>query len=205
MTIKNILMAVTTMFLFAASAHAVAQTDTGELSVGGGFTSYNDDGQSTNNGHVDASASVNPFPNFAIGFEYSYSPIASVNVSGDGVSASGSVSLQTYGGVIRYGLLHEARLRPYMLIAGGGAHVRATATASGDGETYSATNTVSGGYFGLGGGVNARIGNGFGVRPEVRYERVSIAGSVLNEIVFTGSLYYTFGDHHKDVYVRRKP
>lgn len=177
---------------------AFAQANTVEVAAGGGLASYHNDG-SANKGKFDASVSYNVVSNFSVGFEYGFSPIASLNENISGAQVSASEHLNSYGAVARIGLFKAAHVEPYAVIAGGGAKLSASATANGGGGNFTASASDNGGYFGLGGGVSAYLTPHIGVRPEVRYQYVHIDGDHLNEIDITGSIFYTFGGagHHK--------
>ena len=185
------------VFLLASTA-AVAQANSLEVAAGGGLASFHSEGTTTNKGKFDASASYNVLSGFSIGFEYGYSPIQNLSASANGYTVSGTDHLNSYGAVIRAGLLPHFRIDPYVVFAGGGVKETASATASGYGVSVTESASQSGGYAGIGGGVNAYITPHFGVRPEVRYQYVHIDGDHVNEVDITGTIFYTFGGgHHK--------
>ncbi len=176
-----------------------AQRNTAEVAVGGGYA-HLDTGDTTgtvskSHGVLDASASYNVLAKLSVGFEYTFSSLASESV--DGVNAN--VHLNNYGALIRYGLVNAKFVMPYVSLAGGGLSLTGNAS---DG-TASVSESHKGGYLGVGIGANGYLGHGFGVRPEVRYERQQLSnnpdnngifkGNGRNEITLTGTLFYTFG------------
>ncbi len=181
---------------FGFAMAAAAQGGTAEIAAGGGMASFHDSGSSITKGKFAASIAWNAADDFAFAFEYGYTPLYSNHGSISGATGSSSGSMQTYGGVARVSMLAEHRVRPYFLFTGGGAEAQANASVTSGGVTTTASASQSGSYIGFGGGVNLRLGGGFGARPEVRYQRVDISGA-LNELDLTGSLYYTFGHHRK--------
>lgn len=181
------------VFVLGASTAAVAQANSLEVAAGGGWASYHANGNSANKGKFDASVSYNLLNNLAVGFEYGFSPLQSENESGGGYTITATEHLNSYGAVARFGLVRTPRMQPYVLFAGGGVRDTVSADVSGGGQQGSASDSKSGGYFGFGGGLNAKLGGDFGFRPEVRYQRVSVSGSHLNEIDVTGSIVYRFG------------
>ncbi|MFC6647317.1 porin family protein [Granulicella cerasi] len=190
------------MFVFSGLT-AFAQARTAEVAVGGGY-SYLDTGRQgeegyKNHGTFDVSASYNIVRKISVGFEYTLTPLHSQTESG----VTASVDLHNYGGVARFGLFSAKAMMPYVSVVGGGLKLKGKAT---DGTT-TVSQTLSGGYLGAGLGVNAYLPAGFGIRPEVRYERQQLshsaqqydvfAGNGRNEITLTGTLFYTFGGRHK--------
>jgi len=186
------------VILLGTAAGAHAQANTFEVAAGGGLASYHSNGNSSNKGQFSASASYNILSQVAVGFEYAYTPISSQTASGGGYTASVSEHLNSFGGVARFGLLKTVKAQPYIVVAGGGVKDTASGQVSGGGVTYKASASDSGSYFGFGAGANFRLGkSGFGARPEVRYHRVSLDGTGINELNITGSLFYTFGGRSK--------
>lgn len=193
-SIKHLLLA--SVILLGSAVAASAQANTAEVAAGGGWASFHANGNTSNKGQFDASVSYNFLSNVAVGFEYAYIPVESLSTNVSGYSVTGNEHLNTFGGVARFGLTREVKVQPYVLIAGGGLRDTATVKATSGGVTQSASQSQSGGYFGFGAGLNARLGGGFGFRPEVRYQRVSDNGTKLNEFGLTGQLFYTFGGEH---------
>jgi len=168
-----------------------------EIAGGGGAASYRSDGVTQNKGKFLASVSGDLGRFVAVGFEYGFVPLANETESSGGVVANGTEHFNTYGFVARVGLLPSRKLQPFVEIVGGGLRDTATVSATSGGTTYSNSQSESGGYFGGGGGINLGVGGGWGVRPEFRYQHVSISqGGSANEMDFLGSLYYTFGGRH---------
>jgi len=179
----------TAVLAMGASLTAAAQGGTGEIAAGGGMASYNGSGPGSTKGKFAASIGWNAADDFAFSFEYAYSPLA----ISTGAGVAGSANMKTFGGVGRVSLFGEHRARPYFLFTAGGAIYSASGSAT-SGSATASTNE-GGTFIGLGGGANIRLGGGFGVRPEVRYERMDISNA-LNDVDITGSLYYTFGKRH---------
>jgi len=189
--------------MMSGSVAAKAQRGTGEVAVGGGYA-YLDTGDTTgtvskNHGVLDASASYNVLSKLSVGFEYTFSSLASV--SEDGVNAN--VHLNNYGALIRYGLVNTKFVMPYVSLAGGALDLTGNAS---DGTT-SVSEGHHGGYLGVGLGANGYLGHGFGVRPEFRYERQQLSnnpdnngifkGNGRNEFTLTATVFYTFGGRGK--------
>ena len=199
----SVFVAALAMVASSAVVKAQSQRNTAEVAVGGGYA-YLDTGDtsgtvSKNHGVLDASVSYNVLAKLSVGFEYTFSSLASE--SQDGVSAN--VHLNNYGALLRFGLVNTKFVMPYVSLAGGGLDLTGNAT---DGTT-SISEGHHGGYLGVGLGANGNLGHGFGIRPEVRYERQQLSnnadnngifkGNGRNEITLTGTLFYTFGGHRK--------
>jgi opacity protein-like surface antigen len=80
-------------------------------------------------------------------------------------------------------------ISPYVLAGGG--YARTTASANLD--SASASNSVSGQYFGVGAGASIKAGKHWGLRPEVRWERQFYSAGGQNDVRGLVSLYYHFG------------
>jgi len=190
-------------FLVAAPIALLAQgpkRGSVDVAVGGGYAYLNTSDPGTDDGTkhhemLDTSVSYNVLKLVSIGFEYTFTPLDNENI--DGVSFT--ERLHNYGAVARFGFLPNRLVVPYVVVAGGGLSLKDEASQG----NQSASVKASGGYFGAGGGANVYLGHGFGVRPEVRYQRqqlsdttfegFTVKGSGKNEIFLTGSLFYQFG------------
>jgi len=166
-----------------------------DISANGGITNL--DGVDDKKGHGSFG--------FAVGYsaknhatlsaEYNYLMLGSLTVNGE----TGKEHLQLYGVGVRVAIINTRLVVPYVLLGGGGSRLSATVTEGG----VSASGSQNGGYFAAGGGVNLYAGQGFGIRPEFRYERqqfaattvdgISISGGGQNDLRATVALFYQFG------------
>jgi hypothetical protein len=192
-----VLFSTTTLWALGPEAH------TTEISVGGGYTHLNPDPNdsttSANHGLFGVSASYNITKVFSIGGEYTFTSLASEKI--DNISAN--VHLHNYGALLHFGLFNFHVAQPYFLIDGGSLNLRGNATSG----NQSAHEDHYGGYLGAGFGVNAYLGHGLGIRPEIRYSRQQLndtrdnegifPGNGRNEVTATGQIFYTFGRHSR--------
>lgn len=134
------------------------------------------------------SGGVNVTSEFAVIGEYAYLPAGSVTY----FTAKADGHYQNIGLAPRYSFLTKTHYVPYLTAAGGFS--RASAGASYGGTT--ATDAANGGYLGAGGGVSLYLTPHFGVRPEVRYERMMWtyqgSSSHLNFTNFTLPVFFQF-------------
>jgi hypothetical protein len=93
------------------------------------------------------------------------------------------------GGGVRYHLKAYGRISPYAVATGGMAHMDTNHI----GLAYNVGR--NGGYFAAGGGANIYVGERWGIRPEVRYQRDLIGASIggFNEVEGTVSVFIQFG------------
>jgi hypothetical protein len=101
--------------------------------------------------------------------EYTISPQGSL---GTPAGASVTAVTQEGGGGARYFFSRRGRMVPYATVAGG--YLRTTVDATGTGENTSST----GGYFGFGLGSSMFLGESWGIRPELRYQREMYSSTV---------------------------
>ncbi|MES2392021.1 MAG: outer membrane beta-barrel protein [Acidobacteriota bacterium] len=183
-------------FFLLATVPAFSQL---EVAGGGGLASFHEQNADTQNkGTFVASVSGNFGHIVSAGFEYGFIPLASANLSSGTTSASGTEHLNTFGGVVRVGISPSHAIQPFVAIVGGGLRDTVSVNyTTGGGSSGSQSDSENGGYFGGGGGVNLAVGGGFGVRPEVRYEHLSLSGGGhTNELAVLGELYFRFGSTH---------
>ncbi len=132
--------------------------------------------------------------------EFSYSTLASssFSTSASGVSVTGNarVKLANFGGGADYSFRSsEAKVRPYITGALGVGHFYGTGSGTGSNGvsanvSIGVTNAL---YSGVGGGIRLYLGQHWGLKPEVRYQRYqsSLIGS--NTVQYTVGLFYEFG------------
>lgn len=141
---------------------------------------------------VGAGAAFGLSDRFHLLAEFDYTPLGSASLTADGVSASGSSALFGFGGGVDYSFRDvEAKVRPYVAGVVGldhsSASVSATSAATGALSFSLDTNSV---YYGGGGGIRLFLGQKWGLKPEVRYQRSVDTG---NGILFTLGFFYHFG------------
>ena len=189
---------VTAGFLLAAALPSLAQGPAGstlDLSANVGVSNLN--GIDNHKGHPTggASAYVNLTRAIAVGFDYNYYGLGTVSAG-----VKDTEHLQTYGGSLRINLLPNRVLVPYVVAGVGGNRLTATASAS----SFSESAAINGSYFNGGGGVSLYLGNGFGLRPELRYERQQFHNQQFDGIYISGAatdvhptiaLFYQIGSH----------
>lgn len=117
--------------------------------------------------------------------EFNHSTILSETISG----ITGSAGLTNFGGGVDYGFgSPTSKLRPYVTAALGVGHFSAGAA----GVSISVGNSV---YSGFGGGVRLYVGQHWGFKPEVRYQRyLSSVAQGTNTVLYTVGLFYQFGE-----------
>lgn len=117
--------------------------------------------------------------------EINHATVLSLAVSG----VTGTAGLTNFGGGVDYGFgSSTSKVRPYVTAALGVGHLSAGA----EGVNVSIGNSL---YSGFGGGVRLYVGNHWGFKPEVRYQRY--LNSVLqgtNSMLYTVGFFYQFGD-----------
>jgi hypothetical protein len=132
--------------------------------------------------------------------EFGYSTLASssfsTSASGVTVTGNASVKLANFGGGAHYSFRSsEAKVRPYITGELGVGHFYGT--GSGTGSSGNSANVSIGVtnalYSGVGGGVRLYVGQNWGFKPEVRYQRYqsSLIGS--NTVQYSVGLFYQFG------------
>lgn len=178
--------------LFAlASLPALAQTNTFDISAGGGAADYFGSGSNSTHGMFEASAVYQFAPHGGLGFEYTYSPVATVDQNFAGFSVSGSAHLDHYGAVVRVPFGSRSHVEPYIAGRGGALHETASVTVTN--IVTSSAAAYTGAYAGAGLGASLFLTHHLGVRPELRYEYLRVNGSHEQEMDFTASLFYRFG------------
>jgi hypothetical protein len=132
--------------------------------------------------------------------EFGYSTLASssFSTSANGVTVTGnaSVKLANFGGGADYSFRSsEAKVRPYITAELGVGHFYGTGSGTGsNGNSASVSIGVTNAlYYGVGGGVRLYVGQHWGFKPEVRYQRYqsSLIGS--NTVQYSVGLFYQFG------------
>ncbi len=141
---------------------------------------------------VGAGAAFGLSDHFHLLTEFDYTPLGSGSVSGAGVSASGSASLFGFGGGVDYSFRDvETKVRPYFTGVVGLDHSSANfstnSAATGPVSIAGSANSV---YYGGGGGIRLFLGQKWGLKPEVRYQRSVDTG---NGVLFTLGFFYHFG------------
>lgn len=184
-------------FLAVAAMPMLAQANSLDVSAGGGMASYFSGGNHMKKGVFDATALYNFTSQVAVGFEYSYSPVAALNSNYSGVSVNAKEHFDHYGAALRTSFLPSSHVQPYVSVLGGAVVDKTTATGTGFGTTVTQSQSTKGGYLGFGGGASLFLSGNLGVRPEVRYERIRISGGNMNEVDVTGSVFYRFGGHRR--------
>jgi len=117
--------------------------------------------------------------------EINHSTILSENIGG----VTGNAGLTNFGGGVDYSFgSSTSRLRPYVTAGLGVGHF----SASAEGTTMSIGNSA---YAAFGGGVRAYVGQHWGIKPEVRFDRyLNSFAQGTNGMLFTVGLFYQFGD-----------
>jgi hypothetical protein len=192
--VKNALvgLCLTATILFVSSAPVQAQVlaHSGDVAGYAGYLYTSNlggsgSGISNNHGIYGVNGGYNVSPYIAIIGEYGYSPLFSQ--SGDALHA------QLYGGGARFNLNPKSKVVGYGVFTVGGD--KFTESVGG------ASASISGYYFGFGGGASCYIGKNWGVRPEFRYLRPEISQSGVsqsyNSFAMAGGVFVQFGGHGK--------
>ncbi|MGA2739006.1 MAG: hypothetical protein ABSG65_16330 [Bryobacteraceae bacterium] len=148
----------------------------GGITVGGGLGTH---------GVFGGSGAVRIGDHIHVFGDINHSTILSESISG----VTGTAGLTNFGGGVDYSFgSSTTRLRPYVMAALGAGHFSAGA----EGVSVSIGNSV---YSGFGGGVRVYVGEHWGVKPEVRYQRyLSSVAQGTNSALYTVGLFYQFGD-----------
>lgn len=176
-------------FLFSATAFA--QGGAGEIAVFGGGTALSAGGGT--HALVGASAGVRVSGGLRIFGEFGLVPLAAINESYEGINASATDRLYNFGGGLDYSFGSSKTVVPYVLGAAGLSHQSVSATANSSGFSATVGMAANSAYFGGGAGVRLYIGQKWGVKPEVRYQRYQNSGGSANAADFTVGLFYEFG------------
>jgi len=183
------------MFLLVVSAPVWAQSiipHSTDISGNIGFSTLDgiDGDKHVNFGF---SGGVNLSDRTAILGEYTYMPMGST--SAYGVSVSGKNQL--LGAAYRVSFPTSSHVLPYVIVGGGYARV----TASGSESGITASASMNGEYIGFGGGATVFAGHGWGLRPEVRWDRLeySYSGERTGQsmLIATVSAFYQWGGRAK--------
>jgi hypothetical protein len=196
--VRSILVSILSL---ALSSAAVAQGVTHhsiDLSANGGISNINGVDNKKGHGSFGFAALFNASSHVAIGAEYNREMLGSLTE----YNVTGKEHLQDFGGVARFTLVNTHVVAPYVVIGGG--FTKDTATVSSG--SLSESETENGGYLSAGGGASFFLFHGFGIRPEVRFERhqmksttidgVSVSGGGENDAHATIALFYQFGGRH---------
>jgi len=133
-----------------------------------------------------ASGGINLSRHVALIGEYTYQLMSSIREE--------SFHTQLFAGAVRLSLSGN-KVVPYLLFGGGGSRLTAS-------ESYISAS-AKGGYFAAAGGAAIFIGRSWGLRPEFRYNRVSLsyAGPTANNVnsiqtnsvQFDSGIFFQFG------------
>lgn len=115
---------------------------------------------------VGASGGINISRHVAAIGEYTYQFMSRIDAV--------SLHTQLFGGAARLSLSGK-RVVPYVLLGGGGASLTASEPITSPTLTSSISATASGGYFAAAGGATIFMGRSWGLRPEFRYNYVSLS------------------------------
>jgi len=162
---------------------ALTWAGSGEVSGFGGGTTIG--GGLGTHGVFGGSGAVRIGDHIHVFGDINHSTILSESISG----VTGTAGLTNFGGGVDYSFGSSTnRLRPYVLAALGAGHFSAGA----EGVNVSIGNSV---YSGFGGGVRVYVGEHWGVKPEVRYQRyLSSVAQGTNSVLYTVGIFYQFGD-----------
>jgi len=116
--------------------------------------------------------------------EVNHSTILTLTDSG----VTGNAGLTNFGGGADFSFgSPTSKVRPYVTAALGVGHFYASA----QGVSLTITNSA---YTGFGGGVRVYVGEHWGVKPEIRFQRYLSSLFQVNSAVYTVGLFYQFGD-----------
>jgi hypothetical protein len=136
---------------------------------------------SANHGLYGANGGYNITPSITVLGEYGYVPL----YSGGGTT----LKTQLYGGGVRFNLTPDKKIVPYGVVNVGGDKLSAS--------TVGGSVSLSGYYFGVGGGASYYVGKNWGVRPEFRYVRPEYSfegvSHSYNSVAVTGGFFYQWG------------
>jgi len=164
--------------VFSAIAWAAGLEVSG---FGGGMTL---DGGVGTHGVFGGAAAYRIGDNLHLFGEFNHSTILSESISG----VTGTAGLSNFGGGADFSFgSSTSKLRPYMTAAMGAGHF----SASAEGVSLTITNAL---YAGFGGGVRLYVGEHWGIKPEVRYQRYLSSLFQANSVLYTVGLFYQFGN-----------
>jgi hypothetical protein len=107
-----------------------------------------------------------------------------------------SLHAQLFGGAARLSLRGN-KVVPYLLLGGGGASETASVPYTGPGPISSISASAHGGYFAAAGGATIFIGRSWGLRPEFRYNYVSLSyagqSAQVNSVQIDSGVFFQFG------------
>ncbi len=148
----------------------------GGMTLGGGLGTH---------GVFGGSAAVRIGDHIHVFGDIDHSTILSESISG----VTGTAGLTNFGGGLDYSFgPSTSKLRPYVTAGLGAGHFSAGA----GGVNVSIGNSV---YSAFGGGVRVYVGEHWGVKPEVRFQRyLSSVAQGTNGAIYTVGLFYQFGD-----------
>ena len=172
------------LFLLVMSAPVQAQVvaHSGEIAGNVGYLHVNYYGflPSDNHAVYTINGGYNITPNITVLGEWNLVPL----YSGGGET----IRTQLFGGGARFNMMPDKKIVPYGVFNVGYDRL----TFSGGGS-----ETVSGYYFGVGGGASCYLGKNWGVRPEFRYVRPEYSSGgesqSFNSIAMTGGVFYQWG------------
>jgi hypothetical protein len=170
--------------LVSASAQAQVLAHSGDIAGYAGYVHVSDTHHiaslSDNHGIYGVNGGYNITPNITVLGEWNLVPL----YSGGGET----IRTQLFGGGARFNMMPDKKIVPYGVFNVGYDRL----TFSGGGS-----ETVSGYYFGVGGGASCYLGKNWGVRPEFRYVRPEYSSGgesqSFNSIAMTGGVFYQWG------------
>lgn len=126
------------------------------------------------------SGGYNFWNNLTVLGEFEYQPF--------GATLATRQTIQLVGGGVRYYFMPSQHMSPYVVGSGGFARIGTNSIGLG------INSSQKGAYFAAGGGVSFYVGDNWGVRPELRFQRELQSTSVpFNEVQGSISLFYQFG------------
>jgi hypothetical protein len=183
-------MAWAALLLLAAGGQANAQS---EVTAYGGVTHFGSGGGTHALGGAAYGYNINE--RAQVFGELNYTPLGSSTIFSDypGVTTSGSAKALNVGAGVLYNAgSNSSRAKPYLLATVGDGIIRASYTirsAAGNVSVSGSSNQV---YAGVGGGVRLLVGDRWGVRPEVRYQRYLQDGGG-NSLMVNVGVFFQFG------------
>lgn len=147
---------------------------------------------------VGASGGFNLSRHVAVIGEYGYQFMSQIGAE--------SFHNELFGGAARFSLSGNGVV-PYLLLGGGGASLTASEAYNGPGPITSVSATAHGGYFAAGGGATIFMGRSWGLRPEFRYNYVSLSyggqtsnnvnSAQVNSVQIDAGVFFQFGGRRK--------
>jgi opacity protein-like surface antigen len=162
-----------------------------EVSGYGGGASLSDGGGT--HGIAGGTAGVNVSEKLHVFADVNYVPLGKSSFAYGGSGVSSSAKLINFGGGVSSAFMSQgSKVSPYVLgvFGVGRASAKVSVTVAGQSTSEGASDTNP--YLGGGVGLRYMVGENWGVRPEVRYQRYLTDGGG-HVLMFTAGVFFQFG------------